>query len=348
MSLSERFLETVNSLLISLLDSNRYTRKIIQRLGEPYLAGHSLDEGLEAIRHSYQRRQRYSTFDILGEEARTPMEGEVYLDLYRWAILCFHKQFWEYETAQHPHQKPVSISVKPSSLGVVTERNPVLRLHEDTSLSRQLEKIVKFAYDRNLDVTLDMEDHCWTDKSLEVAQDLWKRGAENLGIVLQSRLYRTEQDIQHYLLDSDYPFPKEKVRVRMCLGAYNEPEEIATRKKLEMKARLVQHVDTLLRAGVYTEIATHDPLVIDYLQQNIIFPQQISPERYEFQFLRGVYWGERMGRQLREAGYVVRDYMPVELSPGEGTAYMLRRLKANPGLLWNGVKNVAERMVRRR
>ncbi len=348
MAIWEPLIGGINSLFISLLNSNKYTRKILTTLGEPYLAGHTLHEGLEAIRHSYQRRQRYSTFDILGEEAKTATEAQMYIHIYKQAIRRLYEQFKDqYETADHPHQRPASVSVKPSSICVVTERNPVLQVDESTSLSSQLEKIVTSAYNNNMDVTLDMEDHCWTTASLDAAQQLWRKGAENLGIVLQSRLYRTEQDIQHYLLDSTYPFHKGELRVRICIGAYNEPKEIAIRNKLKMKARLVQQVETLLRAGIYVEIATHDPMVLNYIQHKIIYGNGIPPQRYEFQFLRGVRWGEIMGKQFRELGCVVRDYMPVELTPGEGLNYMIRRLKANPGLVWNGVKNVGMKVRKR-
>lgn len=349
--LLETLLSGLNSAFLSFLDSNKYTRKILAALGEPYLAGHSLAEGLEAIRHSYQRRQRYSTFDILGEEARSRIEAEMCIRNYRKAISNFYQMFsGEYDIAEHPHRRPVSVSVKPSSICLVTEQNPVLQLDEDTALPGQLEKIVKFAAEHNVDVTLDMEDHRWTTASLDAAQQLWQKGAaySNLGIVLQSRLYRTEQDIQHYLLESSYPFPKEKLRVRLCIGIYNEPGQLATRNKSEMKDRLVQHAETLLQAGVYTEIATHDPVVLRYIFNKIIYGQGIQPDRYEFQFLRGVHHGEKMGKYFRELGCVVRDYMPVEVSPGEGMAYMLRRLKSNPSLVWNGVKNVVGRKVEKK
>lgn len=342
MSLSDRLLETLNSLFISFLDSNRYTRKIIQRLGEPYLAGHNLLEGIQAIARNYEKRHRYSTFDILSEEAHSAEEALMTVRTYQQAIELLPESFRYDHAGNHPHSRPVSISVKPSSICLVTERNPVLRIEERPSLSRNLERIVKAAYEGRMDVTLDMEDHCWTDKSLEVAQELWRKGAENLGIVLQSRLNRTEQDIQERILDCEYPFPREKLRVRMCIGVYNEPNEIATRKKYEMKVRLVKEVALLLRAGMYVEIATHDWRVIDYLRDNVIAHFQIPPDRYEFQFLKGVHLGEKMGGYLQELGYVVRDYMPVELSEGEGTTYMFRRLKSNPGLMWNGLKNVLQ------
>ncbi len=128
-----RLLETLNSLFISFLDSNRYTRKIIQRLGEPYLAGHNLLEGLQAIARNYEKRHRYSTFDILGEEAHTPEEALMCVRTYQQAIELLPESFRYEHAGTHPHSRPVSISVKPSSICLVTERNPVLRIEERPS-----------------------------------------------------------------------------------------------------------------------------------------------------------------------------------------------------------------------
>ncbi|MBI2668397.1 proline dehydrogenase family protein [Candidatus Woesearchaeota archaeon] len=323
-------LDTLNRAAISLLP-----KRVISTLGRPYLAGSSLEEGFQAVQENYTDCGRYSTFDILGEEATTKQEADHYLLSYIQAAHFFSSIF----CGQSPHQRPVSLSVKPSSICAIVSAEP-LQLDASTPLPERLEQLCGHAAD--LDVTLDMEDHRWTDVSLSAAEELLEKGYTNLGIVLQSRLNRTQQDIDYYLSRPSYPFPKEKIRVRACIGIYNEPEEIATNNIPEAKNRLVKRILELFAAGVYVEIATHDQEVIDRLLPLIDHYERsgiISPERYEFQFLRGVQAGEVLGEQLRQRGKIVREYMPIELAPGLGAAYVKRRLKANPRLVVLGSKN---------
>ncbi len=334
----------INSLFLSFLNSNHYTRKIIEKLGEPYLAGHSLEEGLENILKQYHEQQRYSTFDILGEEAATSQDVTQYLKAYSQALDFIGTYF---PHGNSPQERPASISVKPSAICLAVKTNSTVTISETTPLDHQVEILAARAREKGLDLTIDMEDHRWTDATLDAAQQVWKSGYDNVGIVLQSRLYRTQRDIVDRIITSHYPFPKEKIRVRSCIGVYREPRTIATRNKPEMKERLWQHLVELFDAGIYVEIATHDSRLVHRLIDDIILPGHYPPTRYEFQFLKGVYNGEKLGLELRSAGHTVRDYMPVELKRGDGTPYMFRRLNANPELLVNGMKNIIQKIFKR-
>ena len=133
------------------------------------------------------------------------------------------------------------------------------------------ERIVKYAKENGIDVTLDAEEHDWTNLSLNAAKKLWDEGYNNLGIVLQSRLNRTEKDvadIKEIVSKYDEDFRK-KLRVRACIGTYKEPPEIAATEDKEIKKRLVDRIKELFEAGVYVEIATHDFYRQDYEETDI-------------------------------------------------------------------------------
>lgn len=342
--LSDHFISGINSLFLSVLNSNLYTRKIIGKLGEPYLAGHSLEEGLENIVKHYQEQQRYSTFDILGEEAVAAQDVAQYLNAYSQTLDFIGNNF---PYGDSPRNRPASLSVKPSTICLAVKSDSTVSINETTPLARQVEILAARAQKNGLDLTIDMEDHRWTDATLEAAQHVWKSGYDNLGIVLQSRLYRTQRDIVDRIIVPHYPFPKENLRVRSCIGVYRESRTIATRNKKEMKERLWRRLEELFNTGVYVEIATHDHQLVHRLIDELILPGHYPPTRYEFQFLKGVYNGEKLGQELRAAGHTVRDYMPVELHDGDGTPYMFRRLKANPELLVNGMKNMVQKIFKR-
>ncbi|QQG38645.1 MAG: proline dehydrogenase family protein [Candidatus Woesearchaeota archaeon] len=324
-------LRFVNGLALSALLSTESGRKFFDRLGRNYLAGSSLEEGLFSIK-ALNLRGFKSTFDTLGEDARNKEEADRYLEAYLSFIGLLGEEFHN----QNPLDNP-SISVKPSAICAVTEDGT--RVLEITPLNSRLERIVSAAKQRRFNVTLDMEDHNWTDASLRVAQEIWQVGHDNFGIVLQSRLDRTLDDVTRVLERTEYPIPHNKIRVRACIGIYIEPPDIATRSKSEAKERLVVLVEKLFGAGVYVEVATHDRNVIDKVM-NIIGKRRIPPSRFEFQFLRGVNEGEILGERVKGEGFRVRYYMPVELEPGAGRNYMIRRLRANPDLVFNGAKSL--------
>lgn len=310
-------------------------KQIFNLLAEPYIAGHSLREGMETAHREYAQR-RNSTVDILGEGARSLEEATRYR--------CAYRKILEDVATEFPDNPyAVSVSLKPTAI-CVEDTKQKGHLLPETNLYTELETIVRTA--ARTRVTLDMEDHNWTDLSLETAKKMWDSGYENFGIVLQSRLNRTEGDIQNLFYRDEASIPKSSMRVRACIGIYNEPKNIATTSIPEAKHRLVKRIRELFNAGVYVEMATHDHDVIKQVIETIIVPRRIDSSRFEFQFLRGVQNAYDIERELMDRGYAVRYYAPVEIARGDGTPYMIRRLKKNPTLLKHGVKNVMQKLFR--
>ncbi len=189
-----------------------------------------------------------------------------------------------------------------------------------------------------------MEDHQWTERTIKYAKNLWKAGKRNFGTVFQSRLHRTETDIQDIFVQTTYDIPKETQRIRGCIGIYQVPEHLGINDRHKAKIQLVRRIKELFAVGVYVEIATHD---LEFLEvaRRTISEQEIPSTRYEFQFLRGVRNAYDIEKVLMENGTIVRYYMPVEIERGDGVPYMQRRLRKNPDIFRHGIRNFLQSYI---
>jgi proline dehydrogenase len=322
-------LRVINEKGIKTANKFEIGRQAFKKLGGPYIAGHTLREGLEEITKYWETNGQYSTFDILGEAAKTNETADRYRKAYGDMIDMLSERFTDVT--------PATISVKPTGICAVTKGKD--RTIRSGDLEIQLEKILSHAKEKGINVTLDMEDYNWTNESLLVAQSLWHKGYDNLGIVLQSRMLRNYDDIENHLERTIHEIPKDKIRVRACIGIYREGKDIATTSKRKAKRMLVRDIKKMFEAGIYVEIATHDHKVInevvDYIKEN-----DINSDRFEFQFLKGVQKGYEAAKRLQTEGYKTRFYMPTEIKPGDGDAYIERRLCANPELVVSGARNL--------
>lgn len=176
-------------------------------------------------------------------------------------------------------------------------------------------------------VRIDMEGSAYTQPTLDLFYRLWNEGGHrNVGVVIQSYLRRSEADIQDLV--------RLGARVRLCKGAYSEPEEIAFREKSEVDANYVRLMQVLLSHGFYPAIATHDPRMIAATREHAQ-RENIDSDRYEFQMLYGI--RRDLQAHLVSDGYRMRVYVPF------GThwyPYLMRRLAERPANLWFVLKNV--------
>jgi proline dehydrogenase len=322
--------------------------KLIQRCGDRYVAGYSLEQGLNVI-SALVERGYYASFDILGEDASSVEHANRTMLSYCKAIGQIAHKF---EFGNHPKEKPVSVSIKPSGICYVsqeeifdsqTEKKKEIPFDKDTPLDQRLTYISSVANERNIDLTLDMEDHRYTDQSLAAVRSVWAQGYHNLGLVLQSALDRTAWDINDLSDDVTNNIAPPVFRARTCRGIYIEPKKIAAGRK-EAKERLISDIEHLLNIGAYVEIATHDAKLIRTLQEDVL--HGISKDRYEFQFLLGVPVAENvLAPRLKEEGHVVRFYTPVQLVEGEGIKYMRRRLSENWLMLLQGATTIGRKSL---
>jgi len=163
-----------------------------------------------------------------------------------------------------------------------------------------------------------MEGSAYTQKTLDFVRRLHREPdyAGRVGAVVQSYLHRSEQDIQHLIT--------ERIRVRLCKGAYKELPEIAFEKKSDVDANYVKLMKMLLKSGVYHGIATHDESMV---RATIEFArsENIPASAFEFQMLYGV--RRDLQQKLVKDGWRCRVYIPFGT---EWYPYLMRRLAERP------------------
>jgi proline dehydrogenase len=152
--------------------------------------------------------------------------------------------------------------------------------------------------------------------TLDIFETLWKLGDRNVGVVLQSCLYRTEKDFERVNALG--------ARIRLVKGAYREPRNVAHQLKSDVDAAYIQLARRLLTEGTYPAIATHDEAILADVKR-FAAERGIGQDAYEFQMLYGIRRDLQKG--LRDAGYRMRVYVPFGK---EWFPYFMRRLGERP------------------
>ena len=165
-------------------------------------------------------------------------------------------------------------------------------------------------------VRIDMEQSRWVDSTLDLFERVWRDGYRNVGVVLQSYLYRTADDLTRV--------NGLGARVRLCKGAYQEPPSVAHPRKADVNASFVRLMRSLLEGGVDPAFATHDPEMIAATRAHAR-DLGLGPERFEFQMLYGV--RRDLQARLVDQGHRVRVYVPFG---SEWFPYFMRRLGERP------------------
>jgi len=167
-------------------------------------------------------------------------------------------------------------------------------------------------------VTLDMEDHTTTDSTLSVLGEL-RREYPSTGAVIQAYLRRSVADCRD--------LASEGSRVRLCKGAYDEPEAVAYRDPHDIDTAYVRCLRVLMAGPGYPMVATHDPTLIE-IAGALAVREGRRPDSYEFQMLNGVRPDEQ--RRLVAKGEQVRVYLPYGQ---EWYGYLVRRMAEKPANL---------------
>jgi proline dehydrogenase len=272
-------------------------RPVVRRLSERYIAGPELADACRVVRE-LNERGRMATIDVLGEEIHTRGEARALVDEYMDVFETIRREGLD-----------SNVSVKPTGLG--------LKLDRDFCLEN-LTRLVRCAQERDNFVRIDMEDASTTSDTLAVYRSLREQGLENVGVVLQSRLRRTLDDVR----DLSDLGPS----VRICKGIYLEPPEIAYQGADSIRESFVQILDDLLAAGAYVGIATHDEWIVDRAEV-LLAKHHRERHEYEFQMLLGV--RRELGDALVREGHRLRIYVPYGRQWYE---YSLRRLQENPAM----------------
>lgn len=245
------------------------------------------------------------TFDHLGEDTRDVEQAEATVAAY----VDLLQQLGARGLARH-----AEVSVKLSAIGQFLPDEVAPGGGHKIALENA-RTICRAARNAGTTVTLDMEDHTTTDSTLAILRELRKDFPET-GAVLQAMLRRTEDDCR--------ALAHEGSRVRLCKGAYLEPEDVAFSDGLEIDKSYVRCLKVLLAGEGYPMIATHDPRMIE-IAGALASRHGRAPGTYEFQMLYGIRPDEQ--RRLAEQGERMRVYVPYGV---EWYGYLMRRLAERP------------------
>jgi proline dehydrogenase len=290
--------------------NNRLAKSFANR----FVAGETLDTALAAVAR-LNARGITASLDLLGESVHNEAEARAAGDEYVAMLDRIHKQ-----------KLDANVSVKLTAMG--------LDISEDLCVAI-MHRILQRAQEYQTFVRIDMESSEYTQRTLDLfEQRLYPAYRENVGIVLQSYLYRTFADVERANLI--------KARVRLCKGAYKEPETVAYPNKKDVDANYIRCMHELMLKGNYPGIATHDEAIIKEAKR-FAKENQIAPSRFEFQMLYGV--RRDLQDKLVREGYRMRVYVPFGT---QWYPYLMRRLAERPANVAFLTGNVFKEMVGRR
>jgi len=289
---------------------NRLARKLASR----FVAGETIEEAMSTVR-DLNASNLSASLDLLGESVLHAEEAQracrTYLDLLE---------------RIHSAKVNANVSVKLTQMGLdIDEQLCVSNMRAIIGQAKQYDSFVR----------IDMEQSSYTAKTLQLFSDVFHPEFGNAaGVVLQSYLRRTAADVDAMIAL--------RARVRLCKGAYQEPEDVAFPKKSDVDANYVACMERLLERGNYPGVATHDAKIIEHAKA-FAKQQRISAERFEFQMLYGV--RRDLQYRLRREGYNMRVYVPF------GThwyPYLMRRLAERPANIAFITANILKEWTTRR
>ncbi len=272
--------------------NNRLAKQFAGR----FVAGETVTEALAAVRE-LNAKGITASLDLLGESVYTEREARAARDAYLQLLDRIHEA-----------KVDANVSVKLTAMGLDIDQELCVAIMQDVLTRAQ-------QYDTF--VRLDMEASAYTDVTLKLFEErLYPAYQANVGVVLQSYLYRTFADVEH--------MNTLRARVRICKGAYKEPAAVAYPEKKDVDANYVKCMRELMLKGNYPGIATHDPAIIDEAKR-FAKAQGIAPGRFEFQMLNGI--RRDLQESLVKEGYRVRCYVPFGT---QWYPYLMRRLAERP------------------
>lgn len=310
------------------LSQAAWARRLVMRLGfarraaRRFVAGESLEEALAAV-SELNANGMLATLDLLGEHTDdvAAADGST-------------RQILDVLTHISESGARTSLSIKLTQIG--------LKLDEKLC-EQNLRLIISSAQGLGLFVRIDMEDSNCVDVTLRLYRQMRAEGFENLGVVIQSYLYRSEADV-HVLL-------QQGARIRLVKGAYMELADRAFPKKADADEAFDRLADLLLHASLgaaaapqgakawppIAAIASHDARRVEFAKRHAGEIGLLN-NAIEFQMLYGI--RRDLQRQLVEAGYPVRIYVPFGK---EWYPYFMRRLAERPANLWFFLSNLIKR-----
>lgn len=287
------------------LSQNRRLRQWMEHsetarpLSHRFIAGNTLDDGLAVVK-DLARRDVLSALDHLGENVNNETDARTAA---RTAMDTLQ--------AVAALGADATVSIKLTQFG--------LDLSETLTMENVL-PLVREAKRLNARIEVDMESSAYTQRTIDALERMSDEGP--VRAVIQAYLYRTEKDIEN--------LNARKIPIRLCKGAYNEPENVAFPRKADVDDNFKKMANRLLEHGTYPAFATHDAAMIDH-----VLSHKPAADQFEFQMLYGI--RRDMQERVLAGGWRLRLYVPY------GPAwypYFMRRLAERPANVWFVAKSI--------
>ncbi|NEN81777.1 proline dehydrogenase family protein [Paenibacillus elgii] len=291
------------------IGKNRSANQLAKRYGlrfgaARFVAGETIGQSIEVVRKLNQSG-RVVTLDHLGEFISTEAEAMESTEM------CLRTLDAIAESGVQSN-----LSLKMTSLG--------LDIDKELCMSN-MRRILDRAKEYGNFVRIDMEDYAHCQVSLDIYREL-RQTYDNVGIVIQAYLFRTEQDIKD--------LNELRANLRLVKGAYKESPKVAFPEKKDVDENYKKIIKMHLLNGNYTAVASHDEHMIEFTKQ-LVKEHGIPNDRFEFQMLYGIC--EELQNRLVAEGYKVRVYVPYGI---DWFGYFMRRLAERPANVWFVLKNM--------
>ncbi|MCP4551466.1 MAG: proline dehydrogenase [Bacteroidetes bacterium] len=273
-----------------------------------YIAGETIEDAIK-ISKSLNKQGMKITIDLLGEFITNLNQAKENTNIYLNII----------ETVER-YEIDGNYSLKPTMFGLLLDKEICYTY---------IRQIVEKAAEHNNFVRIDMEDSQCVDRELEIFRKIRLEFPKNVGLVFQSYLKRTLDDIKGLQDLSTTELP---INYRLCKGIYVEPAEIAFKKGEEINEHFLKDLEYMFQNNLYPGIATHDKLLVERAYK-LIEKYNIPKNMYEFQMLYGV--TPELRKSIVDKGYPMRIYVPYGK---DWFAYSTRRLKENPKMAFLIIK----------
>jgi proline dehydrogenase len=280
---------------------------VARRVAGRFIAGDTLDEAEQAIRVLNDRGVSVA-LDYLGENTESTARARESTGAYLAALDRIQEGGLD-----------ANISVKLTAMGLDLRQE--LALQEATRVAARGKEVGAM-------VGVDMESNVYVDRTLDIVEAV-ERSYDNVGVCLQSCLYRTRDDLDR--------LNRVGVPVRLVKGAYQEPPEVAYPQKAGVDGAYARLLDTLIQANPYPMVATHDPAMVR-LTKTLVAKHRRDRDSFEFQMLYGV--RRDLQEEVVAEGYRLRVYLPYGT---QWFPYFMRRLAERPANLYFFLSNLVKR-----
>jgi proline dehydrogenase len=286
---------------------------LARRFASRFVAGETLDAAIQAA-EELNRRDITVSLDLLGESVKSRDEAR---EAGGHAIGILDRI--------HAAGVTGNVSVKLTQMGLDLDR--ALAVENMTRILTRAKELGTF-------VRIDMEASAYVERTLDLFhQDLHGRFGDATGVVIQSMLRRSADDVEELI--------RRKARVRLVKGAYAEPATVAFPDKRDVDRSFAALAERLLVDGNYPAIATHDERLIEHVT-SFTAREGVAASRFEFQMLYGV--RRDLQDRLRRDGYNMRVYVPFGT---EWYPYLMRRLAERPANVAFIVGNLVKETISR-